>query len=200
MPAGWKPWVLNRQKTATNYELAHDGSRWALRADANSSASGLYVSLVPAKHRHLRWQWKTEDWIAQAENSTRHHEDAPLRLFVAFGGDVSTLPLKDQLLFEMARVTTGREMPYATLMYIWGARRPVESVVPNPHTDRVRMIVVDSGKGAVGTWRKHERDLRADYRKAFGSEPGPILALGVMTDTDNTKTKVRAWYGDIVLD
>lgn len=200
LPQGWKPWILNRQKVATEYQLAQEGTRIALRADAASSASGLYVPLVPGKRRHLRWEWKTDNWIEAAENSSRQREDSPLRIFVAFGGDIATLPLKDQLLFEMARVTTGREMPYATLMYIWGARRPVGSVVANPHTDRVRMIVVDSGKGEIGRWRVHERDLQADYRKAFGADPGPVLALGVMTDTDNTKSHVRAWYGDIVLD
>lgn len=200
LPSGWKPWILNRQKVATEYQLAQDGYHIALRAEAKRSASGLYVPLVPSKRHRLRWQWKTEDWIPVAENGTRQQEDAPLRIFVTFGGDVNSLPLKDQLMYEMARVTTGREMPYATLMYIWGARRPVESIVHNPHTDRVRMIVVDSGKGAVGSWRHHERDLHADYRKAFGAEPGPVLALGVMTDTDNTKTHVRAWYGDIALD
>ncbi|WP_428851749.1 DUF3047 domain-containing protein [Imbroritus primus] len=200
LPQGWKPWILNRQKVATEYQLAQEGTRIALRADAASSASGLYVPLVPGKRRHLRWEWKTDNWIEAAENSSRQREDSPLRIFVAFGGDIATLPLKDQLMFEMARVTTGREMPYATLMYIWGARRPVGSVVANPHTDRVRMIVVDSGKGEIGRWRAHERDLQADYRKAFGTDPGPVLALGVMTDTDNTKSHVRAWYGDIVLD
>ncbi|TMS58074.1 DUF3047 domain-containing protein [Imbroritus primus] len=200
LPQGWKPWILNRQKVATEYQLAQEGTRIALRADAASSASGLYVPLVPGKRRHLRWEWKTDNWIEAAENSSRQREDSPLRIFVAFGGDIATLPLKDQLMFEMARVTTGREMPYATLMYIWGARRPVGSVVANPHTDRVRMIVVDSGKGEIGRWRAHERDLQADYRKAFGADPGPVLALGVMTDTDNTKSHVRAWYGDIVLD
>lgn len=103
-------------------------------------------------------------------------------------------------MFEMARITTGRDMPYATLMYIWGARRTVESVVANPNTDRVRMIVVDSGKTALRRWRLHERDIRADYRKAFGGEPGPILALGIMTDTDNTQSNISAWYGDIALE
>ena len=200
LPQGWKPWILNRQKVATDYQLAQEGTRIALRADAASSASGLYVPLVPSQRRYLRWEWKADHWIEAAENSSRQREDSPLRIFVAFGGDISTLPLKDQLMFEMARVTTGRDMPYATLMYIWGARRPVGSVVANPHTDRVRMIVVDSGEGELGAWRLHERDLQADYRKAFGTDPGPVLALGIMTDTDNTKSQVRAWYGDIVLD
>ncbi len=103
-------------------------------------------------------------------------------------------------MYEMARLTTGREMPYATLMYIWGGRRAEGTVLSNPHTDRVRMIVVDSGMKHTNEWRCHERDLRADYREAFGTDPGRVIAVGIMTDTDNTKSKVESWYGDIALD
>jgi len=148
----------------------------------------------------VRWSWKTSGIIRNADNSHGPREDSPLRLFVAFDGDKGSLPLKDQLMYEMARLTTGREMPYATLMYIWGGKRAEGSVVANPHTDRVRMIVVDSGTKHANEWRCHERDLRADYRKAFGTDPGRVVAVGIMTDTDNTRSKAESWYGDIALD
>lgn len=199
-PTGWQPWKVNRNKTPTRYSLAEVDARTVLHAEADGSASGLYVPLMQRDPKTLRWMWKTRDVIRVADNAVSHREDAPLRIFVAFDGDRSTLSLKDQLMYEMARITTGREMPYATLMYIWGGKRPVGSVLNNPHTDRVRMIVVDSGTRHTNEWRCHERDLRADYRKAFGADPGKILAVGLMTDTDNTKSRAEAWYGDIALD
>jgi hypothetical protein len=39
--------------------------------------------------------------------------------------------------------------------------------------------------------------VRADFRRAFGEEPGALLAVGVLTDTDNTDGHAEAWYGDI---
>ncbi|WP_254776024.1 DUF3047 domain-containing protein [Ralstonia sp. 25mfcol4.1] len=199
-PTGWQPWKVNRNKTPTRYSLTEVDQRTVLHAEADGSASGLYVPLEQRDPGMLRWMWKTRDVIRVADNAVSHREDAPLRIFVAFDGDRSTLSLKDQLMYEMARITTGREMPYATLMYIWGGKRPVGSVLNNPHTDRVRMIIVDSGTRHTNEWRCHERDLRADYRKAFGADPGKILAVGLMTDTDNTKSRAEAWYGDIALD
>lgn len=200
VPVGWQPWTVNRNKLPTRYSLIETDQRTVLHAEANGSASGLYVPLVQRDPGTLRWMWKTSDVIRVADNAVSHREDAPLRIFVAFDGDRGTLPLKDQLMYEMARITTGREMPYATLMYIWGGKRPEGSVLNNPHTDRVRMIVVDSGTRHTSEWRCHERDLRADYRKAFGAEPGKVLAVGLMTDTDNTKSRAEAWYGDIAID
>lgn len=200
VPTGWQPWRVNRNKAPTRYSLTEVDQRTVLHAEADGSASGLYVPLTQRDPGMLRWMWKTRDVIRVADNAVSHREDAPLRIFVAFDGDRSTLSLKDQLMYEMARITTGREMPYATLMYIWGGKRPVGSVLNNPHTDRVRMIIVDSGTRHTNEWRCHERDLRADYRKAFGADPGKILAVGLMTDTDNTKSRAEAWYGDIALD
>lgn len=200
LPVGWQPWTLSRNKTPTRYTLTEVDQRTVLHAQADSSASGLYVPIAGRDAGTLRWTWKTRDIIRQADNAQGPREDSPLRVFVAFDGDKSTLSLKDQLMYEMARLTTGREMPYATLMYIWGGQRPEGTVLSNPHTDRVRMIVVDSGARHANQWRCHERDLRADYRKAFGTDPGHVVAVGLMTDTDNTKSKAEAWYGDIALD
>jgi hypothetical protein len=47
-------------------------------------------------------------------------------------------------------------------------------------------------------WSSLSRDLYRDYRRVFGGPPGRLLAYGVMTDCDNTRTTARAWYGDIV--
>ena len=35
------------------------------------------------------------------------------------------------------------------------------------------------------------------FKKAFEENPGVLIALGLMTDTDNTKSEVQAIYGDI---
>jgi hypothetical protein len=200
IPAGWQPWTVNRNKRPTSYALATADKRQVIHALADSSASGLYVPLTARDAGTLRWTWKTRDIIRKADNTEGPKEDSPLRIFVAFDGDKGSLPLKDQLMYEMARIATGRDVPYATLMYIWAGRKPAETILRNPHTDRVRMIVVDSGTQYANEWRCHVRDLRADYQRAFGADPGRVLAVGIMTDTDNTKSQAESWYGDIAID
>jgi len=39
--------------------------------------------------------------------------------------------------------------------------------------------------------------VRADFVKAFGEAPGALLAIGIMTDTDNTRSEAQAWYGPV---
>ena len=57
--------------------------------------------------------------------------------------------------------------------------------------------IVQSGDGRVGQWVEYRRDLAADYRKAFDEDPAEVLAVGLVTDSDNTREQARAWYGDI---
>ncbi len=70
-------------------------------------------------------------------------------------------------------------------------------MIHNPHTDRIRAIVVASGAEGVGEWRNYRRDVLEDYRRVFGEEPWDIVAVGMMTDADNTGQKARCLYGDI---
>ena len=103
------------------------------------------------------------------------------------------------MLSELSHVMSGRPMPYATLMYVWCNHRPVESVIQNPRTDRIQKIVVESGSQRLNQWLTYERNIREDYEKAFGEPPGALIGIGLMTDSDNTRSHAQSWYGAIRL-
>ena len=65
--------------------------------------------------------------------------------------------------------------------------------------DKLMEIVLESGAGQLGQWRHHERQIAADFRKAFGEEPGRLISVGLMTDSDNTQSLAEAWYGEVRL-
>jgi len=67
------------------------------------------------------------------------------------------------------------------------------------YTERVRMLVLESGAARLGEWVEERRDVHADYRRAFGTEAPPITGVAIMTDTDDTGETATAWYGDIAL-
>jgi hypothetical protein len=201
MPEGWSFYRIAPYKKNTIYRLENYQGRTILSANSKTSASGLAVKLRPrsAQNLWLRWEWKAVGAIPQADNADSQRDDAPLRLLVAFDGNKSALPLKEKLTFEIANLISGQEMPYATVMYIWSGKDAPNTVLNNAHTSRVKMIVVDSGWDNLGEWHKHERDLAADYKLAYGVAPGNVIGIALLTDTDNTKSEVRALYGDIEL-
>lgn len=59
------------------------------------------------------------------------------------------------------------------------------------------MIVVESGAAKVGEWVEESRNVYQDYKRAFGEDPPAINGIAIMTDTDNTKERAVAYYGDI---
>ena len=126
-------------------------------------------------------------------------EDAVARVIFGFTGDIDKLPLRTRMKFELAQALTGETPPYATLMYVWDTRLPVGTVVINPRSDRIRKIVVDSGPAELRRWREHRRDLAADFRLAFGEEPGALTSMAVMTDSDNVRGSAHTWYGPVEL-
>lgn len=203
LPRGWHPWIINRAKTPTRYDLVADpvSGQVVLHAIADHSASGLRqrLDVDPAEHPLIAWQWRVVELVTGADNQDRYTEDAPVRLMLFFDGDRRGLPFREQALMETARLLTGQDLPYATLMYVWENRLCLETVLPNTYTDQVKMIVVGRGRDRIGTWKSFERDYAADYRRAFGREPGRLIGVGVMTDTDNTGDVVEAFYGDIRL-
>jgi hypothetical protein len=201
MPVGWHFYRIAPYKKNTIYRLENYQGKTVLSANSKTSASGLAIKLRPrqAQNLWLKWEWKTVAPIPAADNAEHTQDDAPLRILVAFDGNKSKLTLKEKMTFEMANLISGQEMPYATLMYIWSGKTPVNTILDNAHTSRIKMIVVDSGWESLGDWRKHERDLATDYKRAYGENPGEVIGIALLTDTDNTKSETRALYGDIEL-
>lgn len=188
-------------KAPTVYQPVRLDGREVMEASSQGSASMLRQSLrlESAQLRQLRFSWRVPALIDQADFSQRQTEDSPVRVVLAFEGDRSGWSLKNKLLSELAQAVTGEPMPYATLMYVWSNQTPQGTVVHNPRTDRIRKLVLESGPGQLGQWLDYERDVRADFEKAFGEPAGALLSVGIMTDSDNTHSQAQAWYGPLAL-
>lgn len=199
LPPGWEEFKINAKKKPTSYFLLREGGRPVLHARAEGSASGVQrpATFSIAERPIASWSWKVSRLVSKADNSKGGREDAPARILLSFDGDKEKLPKADQATLYVARKLSGRDMPYAMLMYIWSNSAPVGSVIENPHSRRVQMVVASSGAAGVGAWQKLSRDVAVDFRRAFKEEPGKLLAYGVMSDTDNTGETIEAWYSEI---
>ncbi len=188
-------------KTATEYRSEYKDGRHAIAAVSEGSASMFRRSVSRSTQDvgGVSFSWWVQEKPHQANVADADREDAAVRVLFGFSGDTTKLPLRTRMMFELAEALTGEKPPYATLMYVWDASAPVGSVIINPRSDRIRKIVVDSGPDELRRWREHRRDLAADFRLAFGEEPGALNSIALMTDSDNTRSRARSWYGPIEL-
>jgi len=173
--------------------------RWVLHARSERSAS-MYrraLRIEPERLGQLSFSWKVASVLPDADVRHSETEDAVVRVLLAFDGDPARLSARTRMMFDLAQSLSGESPPFATLMYVWDSQAEVGSVVLNKRSDRIRKIVLESGPTQLGQWRSYQRDVRADYRRAFGEDPGALIGLAVMTDSDNTQSRAEAWYGEI---
>ncbi len=198
--APWTHTVFPGKKASLYSRIQIDG-RNAMAVQSTASASMLrqQVRVESGDLNRLRFAWKVPALMATADMAQRDLDDSPVRIVLAFEGDRSKFSAKNALLSELSQAFTGEPMPYATLMYVWCNQRAPGTVVINPRSDRIRKLVMESGARNLDQWLDYERDIRADFEQAFGEAPGALLAVGIMTDSDNTSSSAQAWYGPIQL-
>ena len=201
LPDGWEPLTFKNIDRHTAYTLVQDDGVWVVAATSSASASGLIrrMEIDPHQFPVISWRWKVTDVLSKGDVTQKAGDDYPARVYITFAYDPAKLEFVQKTKYWAARLLYGEYPPTGTLAYIWANKAPVGTVVPNPYTDRVQMIVLQSGSGKKMQWIAEKRNVYEDYRMAFGHEPPLISGVALMTDTDNTGEAVRAYYGDILL-
>ncbi|MFZ4857999.1 MAG: DUF3047 domain-containing protein [Desulfuromonadaceae bacterium] len=178
---GLSGWESKSFKGTTEYRLLKDEGRVVVKATSHNAASGMIrkISFQPSKYRYLRWNWKVAGTIKGGDEKTKAGDDYAARIYVVF---------PDRFFWQTKAIN-----------YIWANKLAKGESTPNAFTANAGMIAVESGNSKAGQWLAEERDLCADYRSLFGTDPPEGEAIAIMTDTDNTGTTAEAWYGDIFL-
>ncbi|MBP6749718.1 MAG: DUF3047 domain-containing protein [Xanthomonadaceae bacterium] len=198
-PAGWSVQALQKAEHKTQYDLVATDSGIVLRARADGAAATLRhnVFVDPALTPILHWRWRTQRMLQSADIGRKDVDDAVARVCVLFDRDPEKLTLKERALLKVDRARYGKDMPAATLCYVWDNRRPVGTVLDSARTPFVALIVASSGEADAGQWVRHRRDIAEDYRLAFRTDPPRIAAVTVEVDTDDTGESATSHFGDI---
>jgi hypothetical protein len=119
-----------------------------------------------------------------------------------FDVPLERLSFVDRTKVQLGRRHFDRDLPAATLCYVWDRTLPGGTWLDNVYTDRVRMLVLRSrADGEQGRWFDERRDVRADFTRAFPREAAAglpkVAALAFATDADNTSSEAAAWFGDM---
>lgn len=199
VPPPWRHQALPRVPAENRFAMVEEGGRTVLRVDSAQAASTkvhpLDVDL--ARTPLLEWSWKVSNAIAASDFRHKQGDDYAARVYVLFDYPAERLSFGDRMRISLARGLHGAELPTAAIAYVWGTAQPPGATGPNPYTDRVQMIVIDSGEANAGRWQTVRRNVARDFEAVFG-EPAPrVIGIAVSADTDNTGETVSAWFGDI---
>jgi len=172
--------------TPTYYSKAGKG---IIKAESRGSRSSLFKA-AEEKERNLpvlAWGWKVSNVVRSAIETKKDRFDAAARVMVVFG--------KEGFFKRIGR----GEPSGIKIEYIWATRLPKGHLFDHPGEANCKIFVLESGEAKAGQWVYIKRNIHKDFISAFGTEPPPVMAIGIQTDTDHSNEMVTTYYSAPVL-
>lgn len=190
------------RKDHTIYTAANkENGEAIIKAESNQSISSVQVNLNanPQAFQIIEWEWWIKSVLESGDVTEKDGDDYAARIYITFDYPVSELSFGDKIKYRFYKTFTSFDVPTRALNYVWANKAEVGSIHPNPYTDWVQVVAVQSGNEKAGTWQSEKRNILKDYRAVFGEEPRAITGIQIMTDSDNTGESAEAAYGKIIL-
>jgi hypothetical protein len=178
LPTGWEA-RGGSPDGVYRIEVDPDGNRFMA---ARSRGSDVQLGLtLTARHEQLpilSWRWRVWELPFKADERAIKSMDSGAAVYAVFGS---------------------RFFP-RILKYVWSTSVPAGASFRHPSSSRMVIFVIASGTTHLGKWQFVSRNIAEDYRSAFHSDPGKLIALGIKTDSDSTGTSASADYDDLLLE
>ena len=165
------------------FVVREEGGRRFLRGFTRGEA--IWISLPNgegydwdlATHPRLRWDWRVHQLPKGAREDRKSRNDAGAAVYVIFSRDWK-----------------GRTKG---LKYTYSSSLPPGTLA---EYGPLKVLVVASGLGQRGAWQSVERDVAADYRRAFGkAPPDRPVTIAVWSDSDSTKESAEVDFDNLLL-
>lgn len=179
---GLQGWKSERFSGLTDYRLAQAGEQQVLAANTRHAASGLgwegEVDLQSTPWLH--WCWWVSNTYPGLDETTKAGDDYPARVYAV----ASTGFFRWQV---------------QAMNYVWASEQPQGSDWPNAFTSRAHLIALQSGDEHLHRWVAESRHLPDDFARYFSNSKPRVIALALMSDSDNASGEAQAWYSDLHL-
>ncbi len=174
----------------TQYDITQLDNQTVLKAVSNQSASGLAkeIKIDLKQTPFLNWSWRIENYLPKMDETEKSGDDYAARLYIVKSGGFFIWKTK-------------------ALNYVWSSNQPKGSIWDNAYAgSNARMLALRSPQDALGKWVTEKRNVFEDMIALYGDKGSIeanedayryIDAVAIMSDTDDSKAKVSAYYGNI---
>ncbi len=197
-PDHWQEVKLGKDIRPNVFAFESVDGRQQLRIESNGSMSmmAIPVDVDLSQTPVLCWRWRVNRILDKANMTERFGDDYAARLYLSVAIPKAERSLGLRLQLGMARSIWGDQIPDGAINYVWDNRQPVGANMPNAYTDRVTMVVAQSGNAKVGQWVKEGRNVAQDIGRFFTPSATPVQ-IALAADTDNTGEAVVAEFSEI---
>jgi hypothetical protein len=127
------------------------------------------------EHPVLAWKWRPRVFPEGSDERRGGANDSALGVYVGF---------------PQSRFTV------KALKYVWSRVAP-EGTETSASAGMTKMRILRQGPAKKDAWTAERVNVIEDYRRLFGSDPDkPLRGIGVLTDSDDTKSTAEGDYAD----
>ena len=152
-----------------------------LRSTPARSATGIYqrVEMRAERLSKVEWSWRVDRLHAHADIRDGAREDFGAKIAFVFGEPTFW----------------SRDVP--TLAYVWTSTPvPNGTILRSSRYANLRYVQLH-GPREVGSWQRERRNVDADYKAAFGTDPDRLRYVAVFNDNDQTGEATSALFARV---
>jgi hypothetical protein len=174
-PEGWK----SRGGDMSSVYRVRSKQEVFLEARAVNSAVAIAkdFSYEPKEYPFLKWWWRALEIPKGGDERFKETGDSAAAIYVIFE--------------DFLRPNT--------IKYVWSASLPPGTTTESPYDSKTKIVVLRSQHSPLEEWILETVNVYNDYKRLFAGEPKPVQAIGIMSDSDNTRSKAVAHYRDMAI-
>jgi hypothetical protein len=178
VPSGW---TLREFAGQADVELVRVDGRIAMHLRSDRASFVLHRDVVVdlAEYPVLTWAWKVVRLPTGGDVRQAARDDQAAQVYVIFPRWPAPLRQSD------------------VIGYVWDTTAPAGTQLTSTRAGNVRLMVVESGDGALGSWRRYGRDVAQDYAALFGRKPPRVGKVAVMIDSNDTRSDAEAFWAPL---
>lgn len=182
LPKNWKSHSSEGDRKPP-YQIKQEKGKKFLSAQDNGES----VSLA----KEVDWDINKYPYISFKWRATQLPKGGDARRGDTADNGVSVSIIYKKILFKIPQ----------QVKYVWSTTLPVASAFQRRGIGRPWIIVAESGSKNLGSnWRTYTFNAKEAYSKTFGGKPPKNpLAIVILSDANNTKSKAFGDYSDIVV-
>lgn len=174
-----------------------EGESPGVRAESRCSASGMFLPLRDVDLTQtpiLAWRWQIEQGLDVPDERIPEGDDFAARVYLLFAFEPERATWSERIRHQFGSLLYDPDPPGSAIDFAWASRAPVGESWKSPRAPTARMVV--QATGPAEGWREERADIPAWYARLFGHPPPELLALALMTDSDDTCQRAAALYAD----
>jgi len=164
----------------TIYTVGSNANGNFLKAIANNGASGLgkEVKIDLNKTPFINISWKIEKDLSGIKEDTKKGHDFAARVFAV-------------------KKTGATPLSNRAINYVFSSNNEIGKNWSSPYTKKSVDNVLASTKDNLNEWVTVKANVKEDFKKFHNLDINELDGLAIMSDTDNSKMKVIAYYQNI---